>query len=85
MAAILRYLLLSALMIMGSGKALAEETLTLNQALQAALDHNPDLKREEAELARAKGDKQSLGALLPSPPRLGVTGETAPPLRHKTE
>ena len=76
MAAILRYLLLSALMIMGSGKALAEETLTLNQALQAALDHNPDLKREEAELARAKGDKQSLGALLPSPPRLGVTGET---------
>lgn len=76
MVTIIRRILWLALLILSVRQVLAQEALTLEQAIRTAFEHSPDLKREEAELARARGEKQSLAALLPSPPKIGVVGET---------
>ena len=69
-----RHLTLVVAFLLHGHSAFAVSSFTLEQAIQTALQHNPDLKAKEAALEAAKGTRLKLSAFLPSGTRLGLQG-----------
>lgn len=57
-----------------SDGAIAAAPLTLDRAIQIALEHNADLKAKEAAIDAACGTRLKLSAFLPSSTRIGAEG-----------
>lgn len=68
-----------------SNWALAAPALTLEKAIQIALESNADHKAKEAAIEVAKGSQKKLSAFLPSSTRVGIQGAADFPFANEGE
>ena len=68
-----------------SNWALAAPALTLEKAIQIALESNADLKAKEAAIEVAKGSQKKLSAFLPSSTRVVLQGAADFPFANEGE
>jgi outer membrane protein, heavy metal efflux system len=59
--------------------------LTVDEAVERAIDRNPTLARESLEIARAKGERLSRGAFFPELPELEYRQATDAPFANEGE